>query len=90
MSGEFFWAQIFLFWICPDANRLVQVLSVWLASGSVLIIDEGVADWHGRAVVAGEEEGRNFSPRTIFKDSETVFGSGWACSGLAPGLLLGC
>jgi hypothetical protein len=26
----------------------------------VLILDEGVADWHGRAVVAGEEEEGGF------------------------------
>jgi hypothetical protein len=63
----------------------------------VLIIDEGVADWHGRAVVAGEEEERGFSLRTNFKATETVSGFGlgcvWAvlaCYGAGPGLLLGC
>jgi hypothetical protein len=35
-------------------------LSVLLASESVLIIDEGVVDWQGCAVVAGEENEDDF------------------------------
>jgi hypothetical protein len=52
----------------------------------VLIIDEGVADWHGRAVVAGEEEERGFSLRTIIDARETVFGRGLSCYWAAAGL----
>ena len=91
---EVLWTQIFLFWICSDANRLVQVWSVLLASESVLIIDEGVADWHGRAVVAGEEEERGFSLRTIIDARETVSGFGlrsvWAVLACSAGAVLGC
>jgi hypothetical protein len=47
----------------------------------VLILDEGVVDWQGCAVVAGEEEERGFSLRTNIKATETNLV--WA------GLLLG-
>jgi hypothetical protein len=87
--------SFWLAWISLGVDKLGRESSwawfweSWRRPGK-LIDEEVVAYWHRSAVDAGEEEGRSFSPRTIFKDSETVFGSGWACPGLAPGLLLGC